>query len=110
MEILSENVLYGEFVFFIVIVIAIALLTLILTVIALIDVIKRGRKSDAKSALIAFSIVATIFTTATIGGFIVGPTIEYTALITDYNEVYEQGYEVLRQDGKMTILTKAGGR
>lgn len=110
MNILSENVLYGGYLFFIIVLIAIALSTLTLTVIALIDVIKRGRKSDAKSALIVFGIVAAITTSGVIGGFIVGPTVEYTALITDYNVVYDQGYEVVRQEGVLTILTKTGGR
>lgn len=34
-------------------------------------------------------------------------TIEYTeAIVTDWNEVYEQGYEVVEQNGKIVTLRK----
>lgn len=44
------------------------------------------------------------------GAFIFGIGIEvtYDAVITDFNEVYDQGYEIISQKGKIVTLRKAG--
>jgi predicted tellurium resistance membrane protein TerC len=31
---------------------------------------------------------------------------EYKVLVTDYNEIYEKGYEIIAQDGKMLTIKK----
>ena len=36
----------------------------------------------------------------------IGPTIEYKALVTDFNEVYENGYVVVDREGEIYILEK----
>ena len=37
-----------------------------------------------------------------------GPCVEYEAYVTDYNEVYEQGYEVVKNRGDITVLKDSG--
>ena len=40
--------------------------------------------------------------------FGVGIEVTYEAVITDFNEVYEQGYEIISQNGKIVTLRKVG--
>lgn len=44
------------------------------------------------------------------GAMILGIGIEvtYDAVITDFNEVYDQGYEIISQKGKLVTLRKVG--
>lgn len=34
--------------------------------------------------------------------------VTYTAIVTDWNEVYEQGYEIIETNGKIVTLRKVG--
>lgn len=40
--------------------------------------------------------------------FGVGVEVTYDAVITDFNEVYDQGYEIISQKGKLVTLRKVG--
>lgn len=40
--------------------------------------------------------------------FGIGIEVTYDAIITDFNEVYEQGYEIVSQKGKIVTLRKVG--
>ena len=40
--------------------------------------------------------------------FGVGVEVTYDAVVTDFNEVYEQGYEIMSQNGKIVTLRKVG--
>lgn len=40
--------------------------------------------------------------------FVVGIEVTYDAVITDFNEAYEQGYEIISQNGKIVTLRKVG--
>jgi hypothetical protein len=40
--------------------------------------------------------------------FVVGIEVTYEAVVTDFNEVYEQGYEIISQNGKIVTLRKVG--
>lgn len=57
-------------------------------------------------------LIGAIVTILAIGGiFLVvnDPSITYyNAIVTDWNEVYEQGYEVVEQNGKTVTLRKVG--
>lgn len=37
-----------------------------------------------------------------------GGTVTYDAIVTDWNAVYEQGYEVVKTNGKIVTLRKVG--
>lgn len=57
---------------------------------------------------------ATGFFGVIIGGFTflallsIDTTIYYDAIVTDWNAVYDQGYEVVEQNGKIVTLRKVG--
>lgn len=44
------------------------------------------------------------------GGAVLSGTkpLRILAIVTNYNEVYAQGYEIVRQDGELTVLRKRG--
>lgn len=52
------------------------------------------------------AVIASIFAMFVVIGFITGPTTTYKAIVTDYNVVYEEGYEIISTDGKIVTLTK----
>lgn len=51
--------------------------------------------------------LGVLLATAAIATFQMGPEKSYTATISDFNEVYEQGYEIERQIGKLYILSES---
>ena len=52
------------------------------------------------------ALLFTVFSAAMV--FVVGIEVTYDAVITDFNEVYEQGYEIISQNGKIVTLRKVG--
>lgn len=110
MEILAESTLWGGYLFFALVAGLITALFAVLTFIAAYDLIKNGLESGALPPLIIFAVLAIVVGLCASFGISAGPAVEYTALITDYNEVFSQGYEIVRQEGALTILTKSGGR
>lgn len=102
MEIVAETVLWGRY--FALIIISIALLTL--TAILLIGEFV-GEDPPALlfvmlGAVITFVIISTI-------AYMVnnGPETQYKAIITDFNEVYSQGYEIVGREGDLYILQES---
>jgi len=57
-------------------------------------------------ATIVLAIASALMVTGTVFGILDGPTTTYKAIITDYNVVYEEGYEIISTDGKIVTLTK----
>lgn len=51
--------------------------------------------------------LAILFTFAAIGGVIAGPDKTYTARVTDFNDVYARGYEIVGQNGKLFEIKEA---
>ena len=43
---------------------------------------------------------------ATYGTFRDGPTIQYKATVTDFNQVYKNGYKIVSRDGDLYLLEK----
>lgn len=56
---------------------------------------------------IVFGVLASILVFLAIATHRSDPRVEYKALITDFNEVYEQGYKIISQEGKIYTLEKA---
>lgn len=52
------------------------------------------------------SIIASISIFLNISHINAGAKIEYKAVITDFNEVYNNGYKIINQDGSIYILEK----
>ncbi|MCG7345339.1 hypothetical protein MHZ92_14460 [Sporosarcina sp. ACRSL] len=109
MEILAETALRGEYVITIVIMSAAIAFSLIAALVYGILLICERHVGSA--IVVGLAVVALVLGTSAIVDVVSkGPTVEYTVLVTDYNEVFAQGYEIVRQEGALTVLTKSGGR
>lgn len=102
MEIVAETVLWGRY--FALIIISIALLTL--TAILLIGEFVGEDPSDLLfvilGAVITFVIISNIAYAVNNG-----PETQYKAIISDFNEVYSQGYEIVGREGDLYILQES---
>lgn len=107
MEILSQTTHWGSYVFLLILLGAVAL-GCAAVLLALISEIVRG---EVYGEYIAGFVVALVFGIVGILGFIDvikdGPPVEYKALITDFNEVYTQGYEIIERDGKLYTISES---
>lgn len=99
MEILAENVEWGPYVVFIVL----SAIFLAVSVLAWISVSVHGGKTFEK---VFSGIMAVLSLTILIMFIQEDPLVSYDAIVTDYNEVYENGYEVIEQNGDITTLRK----
>lgn len=107
MEILSERVLNGEYYFLLCVLIGLSLLFFALLIFMVVDVI-RG-KEEISEYIFPGIVVSIISIVCGFGGYLAykeGPDVEYKAAITDYNEVYKDGYKVVRHEGKIVTLKK----
>jgi hypothetical protein len=101
-EIVAETVLWGRY--FSLIIISIALLTL--TAILLIGEFVGEDPPD-----LLFVILGAVITFVNISNIAYtvdkGPETQYKATITDFNEVYSQGYEIVGREGDLYILQES---
>lgn len=69
-------------------------------------------KTVAKESNISdriFGVFTTIFTVIMLTNIALTPAITYyDVIVTDWNAVYDQGYEVVEQKGKIVTLRKVG--
>lgn len=100
MEILAETTYWGEYNFVLVI------LGLFTTAIGAVLVLSIADKDVFNSVGLFLATLVCVFFIAIV--IHEGPTVEYTAKVTDYNEVYSQDYKVDRHEGELVILTKEG--
>ncbi len=57
-------------------------------------------------ATVVVSVITAFLITITVLGIKEGPYVTYKAIVTDYNVVYDEGYEIISTDGKIVTLTK----
>lgn len=57
-------------------------------------------------ATVILSAITAFFVTLVVFGIKEGPTTTYKAIVTDYNVIYEEGYEIVSTEGKIVTLTK----
>ena len=105
MEILSSSTNVG-FTWFVVIFISLACIGLLLASFtcywtAISDEDGNAFASGVLFTLTAIALACLVFTI--VGR---GPTTTYKATVTDFNEVYEQRYEIVGQDGEIYLLQK----
>lgn len=108
MEIVAENTVWGPFLFAIImfgIVAGVGILGLFGGVFMAAEV---GIDSDDITGIIVSAILAVVFGLMTAWIAETGPNVKYEAIVNDYNEVYEQGYEIVDQRGEITIIRKVG--
>ncbi|MEW5569722.1 hypothetical protein [Rossellomorea marisflavi] len=107
MEILSTTEHNIQFYFALFVVIAITSLCLVLGTVSI--VVMSIEKSPKLSDIILTVVLlccAGFFIVVTVQGINKGAEVTHKAKITDFNEVYDNGYEVVGKDGSLYIITK----
>jgi hypothetical protein len=101
-EIVAETVLWGRYFALIIISIALLTLTAILLIVEFVGEDPPSLLSVILGAVNAFVIISAI-------AYVVnnGPETQYKAIITDFNEVYSQGYEIVGREGDLYILQES---
>jgi len=84
----------------------IALFLVVAAIYGIVTTIREGYGNGNLVATIVCAVVAALLTTCVVFGIKEGPTTTYKATVTDYNEVYNAGYKIMRTDGKIVTLTK----
>lgn len=98
MEILAENVSYG------LAIVLTAYLTfgIITTLVVCLD-------NDFDNLFRFIALIVMALCMSALAWVWQDPTyVTYTAVVTDWNEVYEQGYEIIETKGKIVTLRKVG--
>lgn len=107
MEVLSETTHYASFIGALVILIGFSLIMVGLGIGTIVMGIleKRFTEKDGIGSFICLAMAALFFYIS----FIVidnGANTTIKAIVTDYNEVYDNGYKVIGEEGKITLLQK----
>ncbi|MDF1511098.1 MULTISPECIES: hypothetical protein [Bacillaceae] len=93
MEILAETTHWGIYWFILIIIGAVTLVCALGIMSVIVEWAKYGMEGE-----FIYGIYDTVSS---------GPDVTYKALITDFNEVYEQGYEIVDQDGKIYTIRES---
>jgi amino acid transporter len=107
MEILSTTEHYIQFYLALSVVIVITAFCLVLgiTSIVVMSIEKSPKLSDIILTVVLLC-CASFFIIVTVQGINKGAEVTHKAKITDFNEVYDNGYEVVGKDGSLYIITK----
>ncbi len=106
MEILATVEYKGFYYFFLILSSCVSIFFLGMFIYGIIDAIKNVFGRNEFFAIVFCLLVSAMF------GYLVhmqlktGVHTEYKATITDFNEVYDNGYEITGQEGKLYILEK----
>lgn len=107
MDILSETTHYISHYLAVIFVSIITLVALGLSLIIIImSIIEKEFGWNEFGALLCCLGLGIVLTFATVQGIKQGATVTYKATVTDFNEVYNNGYEITGRDGEMYILKK----
>lgn len=106
MEILSEQTEWGFHIFFMSISVIFAVLFTVGLVAVAIESIKKGSIAEDSAGILVLTLISALTIAVAVVGFREGPEIVYKAIVTDYNEVYDAGYTVVKTEGKIVTLTK----
>lgn len=98
MEILATNVSYAAAIFLTVIIGFMSVVTLAVTI----------DKCKPRGERILAGVVSALIVLAIFGIWADPAYVTYDAIITDWNDVHDQGYEVVEQNGKIVTLRKVG--
>lgn len=106
MEILAERTEWAGYIA----VIALCVLIAIVSVVAAISVWKDGRRYGYDIGYGLFTLFFLALAIGALASAIIfgmrGPEVYYDVIITDWNTVYEGGYNIEEQNGKIVTLTK----
>lgn len=112
MEILSTTTHMGEYIFYILFASLMSLVLLIATVAGFVEIF-HYKNRDKETILVTLGILIFTLLIMTNGAFIIkdGAIVTHEAKVTDWNEVYEQDYKVVKQKGELiTIQSNKWGK
>lgn len=105
MEILAENVHSGIHVFILILATCAGIFFGLLMVVGIVSIIKDGISGVGEIfVIVIISIITAFMIFAVIVGINEGPDVTFEAIITDFNEVYSRGYEIIEQRGQIYVL------
>jgi hypothetical protein len=106
-EILTQHTNYGEYWSFLIFIGSLSLLIAGTVVALTVSAIKGEVSGDG----ILGAVVLAIITALCVWGFVFtiaqGPETTYKAKITDFNVVYEKGYEIIEKDGELYTIRES---
>lgn len=105
MEILSETHKVGEYWFFLIASGIGSLIILTVITVCIIDIIK-NKNNEVWVLVILLSIFLIFPAVGFIDTLKEGVKVEYKVIINDFNELYENGYEIIGQEGKIFTIEK----
>lgn len=106
MNILATVEYHGWFWFILISLSVITLLFIGLVVIGIVSIIREGIDFNSIAALFICALLSTLFGFGTLSAYIDGVQVEYKATVTDFNEVFNKGYEIVKKEGEIYTLTK----
>ena len=106
MEILSQSTDWASFITLMTFFVIGALLTGSGAIYGIYLAFKNRSGDENLITAILLTLITIGITTIIVQFAIDGPTVEYKAIVTDWNEVYDGGYEVFDIDGKIVTLRK----
>jgi hypothetical protein len=108
-EIVAESTLWFEYIFVLSIIGICFIISVLGFIIGLATIFDRTFSKDFSGyAVTAGSLLLTaLFSAIFYGGIKAGPTVQYKATITDFNEVYNNGYEIIDREGDLYILQES---
>lgn len=98
MEILATNISYAAAIF----------ITIIFGIISLVGIAGTFEKGESTVSRVLAGVIALLGIGMLIFVWSDPQYVTYDAIVTDWNEVYLQGYEVVEQNGKIVTLRKVG--
>jgi hypothetical protein len=101
-EIVAETVLWGRYFALIIALIALLTVATILLIVEFVGEDPPSLLSVILGAVNTFLIISIIADTVN-----KGPETQYKAIITDFIEVYSQGYEIVGREGDLYILQES---
>jgi hypothetical protein len=107
MEILAKSVEYGEFYFTLILVGLFGLLFLIIGIGLFIHmIVEKYFDLNGISGTIVCTGLGVLMSFALFNIWQDGENVIYKAMVTDFNEVYNNGYKVVGEEGKLYLLEK----
>jgi nicotinamide mononucleotide (NMN) deamidase PncC len=108
-EILTQHTHYGEYVFILIVAGAMALLFGGIVIALVGAAIKNGIGDGDIIGSIFCAVIAAVCVWAFVLTIAQRPDVTYKAKITDFNVVYENGYEIIEKDGELYTIRESEG-
>jgi vacuolar-type H+-ATPase subunit I/STV1 len=106
-EILTQHTHYGGYWFFLIFGGVMALLFASMVIGLIVDAIKGEAGGDSIVGVVVCAIITAGLLWILVYTIAQGPETTYKAKITDFNVVYEKGYEIIEKDGELYTIRES---